>query len=203
MNYFNFGYLRKAFTIFAMIAVAGCISADKTDNGKLIAEGNSLRLIKNGKPVVIKVSSCFNGFGWIDDNNIFVASQPDTESAALAVIELYDTKTNKLSPITVVDGGESVHFDINKNNHMVLFNAEGVDASDVKLNSSGNMVYNTPPYQILLGKIIGDNFKYVTIFKSVNSTENVKWIDDYTYSYGKGAASQKIPQNINWDSVKN
>ncbi len=128
----------------------------------MLIQGTILNAYYGGRCVEIKRAETFYGYGWLDNNRIFVAYQPSEFAEAQANVEVIDLRDSKMTRIvTIGDIGEG-NFDVNETTHEILFN----DSDGIKL---------------LLIK--GDNSYKIELLKNDVGEWSVFWIDNDTIGY--------------------
>ncbi|MCW8965559.1 MAG: hypothetical protein OQK82_02565 [Candidatus Pacearchaeota archaeon] len=136
----------RILVILAMLLYSLSISAEnrlfQSTYGVLSGyHNNSYKIISRGQ--------YFYGYGFIDNNRAFIASQPNNFEEAIAVLEIYDFKTNEKHKILEVGGVGESNFDINPSNGSIIFNdSEGLKI--MKIDTKNNASINT----IIKSKII-------------------------------------------------
>lgn len=145
---------------FTMLITAPGKAGEQGARNKLVMlHGHVLNLYYQGQYRELKRAELFYGYGWLDNNRVFVAYQNPDFAEAVAVLEVIDLKKNMTTELTSFGGAGESHYDVNPDTYNIVYN-----------DSSGIHILN----------IANDNsFKISDVLRDVNSW-GVFWIDKTT-----------------------
>jgi hypothetical protein len=137
-----------------------------------VVQGRILFASHNGEyKELFRTSSPFYGYGWLDEDEVFLAYQPDGEAEAFAVIETFNLRLGTKKKITVIGGAGESHFASNSKLREIIFNdSEGLRLMSIEKNGKHK-----------ISTILGDNSVFAPF-----------WIDEDTVGYLKNNKLEKV-----------
>lgn len=125
-NYFAANIFALNFVFISMASACG-----ENHDGRLVQVmgGSMLATYYGGQFKEIAYSKIFYGYGWVDEERVFVAYQDDKFAEAAAVIKILNLKTMKHTILGEVGGAGETNFDVNATTPEVVYS----DMHGVKL----------------------------------------------------------------------
>ena len=130
---------RKIVFGLAMILVVSLITSavyaageSSTSKRLILFQGFILNAYHNDQYVEVKrldVNGRFYGFGWVDDDTVFVAYQRPNHVEAVVDVELINLRQLRTTKQKILGAGGESNFDVNPSTGEVVFNTD----DDVKL----------------------------------------------------------------------
>lgn len=71
----------------------------------------------------------FYGYGWLDNDRVFVAYQDEGSAAAVAILEIIDLRDSNVTTLTRIGGVGEARFDVNKSTGEVIY----ITGNEIKL----------------------------------------------------------------------
>ena len=129
-------YIKKLALIFTLsLSFASFTFA--AQNKLKVFQGNIITAYYNGEYKEIFRSDIIYGYGWLDDERIFIASQQEKTAEAVAELRILNLKTNTNTLITSLGCAGESHYDVNEKHKKIIFNdCEGIKLLTIKKNNS-------------------------------------------------------------------
>jgi hypothetical protein len=145
---------------FISFYAISCGANQNLNGNKLVLlQGRILNAYYNGKYKEVERANIIYGYGWLDQNRIFVAYQKPNTAEAVAILEVININTNEKVKIRTIGGAGESHFDVNADTNKVVYNdSKGIHILNIK----------------------DDNSFDIDDVKETSNSWGVFWIDDQT-----------------------